>query len=109
VRVRDTQHFVDDIDDTIDQVKHATPETLAKYATFLDALRAFDGMTERRPGVFYRKSKAFLHFHEDPSGLYADVRVNAEGEFVRVRVESKVEQSKLLTTVSTALKAPAHK
>jgi hypothetical protein len=109
VRVVDTQHFVDDIDDTIDHVKHATPVTLAKYAAFLDTLRAIDGMTERRPGIFYRKSKAFLHFHEDHSGLYADLRVYAEGEFVRMRVESKVEQSKLLTTVSTALRAPARK
>ena len=25
--------------------------------------------------MFYRRSAAFLHFHEDPAGFFADVRI----------------------------------
>ncbi len=32
-------------------------------------------LKEKSRGVFYRKSKATLHFHEDPAGLFADMRI----------------------------------
>ena len=35
---------------------------------------SLDGLTERTPGTFYRRSRAFLHFHADPAGIFADVR-----------------------------------
>jgi hypothetical protein len=87
---------------------HATERTLAEYSAFFASLRAIDGMRQKRPGVFYRKSKAFLHFHEDPTGLYADLRLNMDEGFLRMRVESKEEQSAFIVTISTALTAPAH-
>jgi hypothetical protein len=90
-------------------VKHATQHTLAKYSTFIDSLRSIEEIVEKSPGVFYRKSKPFLHFHEDPTGLYADLRVNADEEFTRVRVATKVEQTTFLKMVSTALTTPVHK
>ena len=31
-------------------------------------------MVEKKRGVFYFKSRAFLHFHEDPKGMFADIR-----------------------------------
>ncbi len=55
------------------------------------------GLVEKKPGVFYRKSKAFLHFHEDPSGLHADVRF--EEEFERVRAETDAEREALLARI----------
>jgi hypothetical protein len=88
---------------------HATENTLAKYSALFDSLRALNGLTEKRPGVFYRKSKAFLHFHEDPTGLYADLRVDADEGFVRMRVESMVEQSTLIETITAALIGPERK
>jgi hypothetical protein len=54
-------------------------------------------LVEKKPGVFYRKSKAFLHFHEDPSGLYVDVRVG--DEFERRRVETAKERGAFLALV----------
>ena len=48
-----------------------------------------------RRGVFYRGSRAFLHFHEDPSGFYADVRLDAD--FERMRVTTKAERKRLLS------------
>ena len=64
------------------------------------ALRGLDGLREKSRGVFYRGSRAFLHFHEDPSGMYADVRLSAE--FQRMRVTTKGERKRLLSVVRAA-------
>jgi hypothetical protein len=58
-------------------------------------------LKERRRGVFYRRSAAFLHFHEDPAGLFADMR--AEAEWERVAVNTKAEQRALLVKIRAAL------
>lgn len=58
---------------------------------------ASDGLVEKSPGTFSRRSKAFLHFHVDPAGLFADLK---EGDdFERYRVATKAEQRRLLTKV----------
>lgn len=88
---------------------HATESTLAKYPAFFESLRCIDGLNEKRPGVFYRTSMAFLHFHEDPTGLYADLRVDVNEGFVRMRVETRAEQSTLLVTITSALTTPEPK
>jgi hypothetical protein len=62
------------------------------------------GLTEKKRGVFYRRSTAFLHFHEDPSGFYADVRL--AGDFERFRVETGDEQNELLAKVRACLGPP---
>jgi hypothetical protein len=84
-----------------DAVRHATPETLATLADLLTRLRSIDGIVEKRPGAFSRGSRAFLHFHEDPTGYYADVRFGAE--FERVRVTTKREQQALVARIRAAL------
>lgn len=84
-------------------VKHAGPEALDRLGPLLEELRSVPGLVEKRPGVFYRKSKALLHFHEDPSGLYVDVRVAAE--FERLRVETADERAALLAMISGAVQA----
>ena len=58
-------------------MKHAGLEALDKLEPLLVQLRRFGGLKERGRGVFYRSGKAHLHFHEDPAGLFADLR---EGE-----------------------------
>lgn len=55
-------------------MKHAGPAVLEGLEPLLARLRAIDGLVERRAGVFYCRSRAFLHFHEDPAGVFADVR-----------------------------------
>lgn len=66
-------------------------------------LRRRPELTERSPGTFYRRSHAFLHFHEDPAGLFADVRLQSAGPFTRMRVSTKAEQRALLVAVRRAL------
>ncbi len=75
-------------------MKHAGSAALDRLEPLLLRLRALPGLKETARGVFYRKSRAFMHFHEDPSGLHADVR-GTDREFVRFRVESAAEQAAL--------------
>jgi hypothetical protein len=81
-------------------MKHVSAKGLDDLDDVLRQLRAVDGLTEKKRGVFYRGSRAFLHFHEDPSGLYADVRLDAE--FERVRVTTKAERRRLISLVRAA-------
>jgi hypothetical protein len=81
-------------------VRHARPEDLDPLTSLLADLRSIDGLTERSPGTFDRGSQAFLHFHADPAGLFADLKV--DGEFVRCRVSTQREQRKFLTAARRA-------
>ena len=81
-------------------MRHARPEDLEPFAALLGDLRGIDGLRERSPGTFYRGAKAFLHFHADPAGLFADLKV--DGEFVRSRVVTAKEQRALLAAARRA-------
>jgi hypothetical protein len=80
-------------------VKHADSTALGDLEDRLSDLRAVGGLVERKPGIFYRRSRAFLHFHQDPGGLYADVRLDMDGDFVRMRVNTVAERASLLGEV----------
>ena len=78
-------------------MRHARPDALDELEPFLEELRQFPGLVERTRGVFYRRSQAFLHFHEDVSGLHADVRLT--DDFERFRVQTPDEQHALLALI----------
>jgi hypothetical protein len=79
-------------------------EALDRLEPLLLALRGVEGLVEKKRGVFYRKSRAFLHFHEDPEGLFADVRLEG-ADFARLRVTTQREQRALLRAIERALSA----
>jgi hypothetical protein len=81
-------------------VRHAGAQALDELKPFLERLRAIPGLVEKTRGVFYVRSKAFVHFHEDPSGLHADVRLGPD--FSRFRVETEEERDDLLTRIEEA-------
>jgi len=81
-------------------MKHAGPAALDQIEPMLALIRRVPGLTEKSRGTFYKGSKAFLHFHEDPSGMHADVRLT--DDFVRYRVETEAEQTALLELLSRA-------
>jgi hypothetical protein len=83
-------------------MRHAGAAALDDLEPLLAELRALDGLTERSRGTFYRGSRAFLHFHEDPTGHHADVRLGVD--FERHRVQTKAEQRAVLTKVRRALR-----
>jgi hypothetical protein len=80
-------------------MKHAGAATLQLLENLLTQLRSLPGLTEKRPGIFYVKSKAYLHFHEDPAGIFADVRLGGD-EFDRLPVNTKREQAMLIMVVA---------
>jgi hypothetical protein len=83
-------------------MKHAGRRTLTTLDPVLRALREHPVLVEKSPGTFYVKSKAFLHFHEDPAGLFADVKEDLL-TFARYRVSTRAEQKKLLARVKRCL------
>ncbi len=85
-------------------MKHAGPQTLQSLAPLLARLRALPGLVERTPGCFYKGSKAFLHFHEDPAGTHADIKLD-ESDFTRMRAETAMEQDALVAAARDALAA----
>jgi hypothetical protein len=83
-------------------MKHATSAALAGLSELLDQIRIRDGLKEKKLGIFYRKSKSFLHFHEDPAGLFADLSTGAD--FDRYRVNTRPEWNVLLAAIDRAIK-----
>jgi hypothetical protein len=77
-------------------MKHAGAEALNTLNELLSAIRA-RGLNEPRPGSFYRQGRAWLHFHEDKAGLFADIRVGTEWE--RFRVSETEERAALLSLI----------
>lgn len=84
-------------------MKHASTSTLDALEALLADLRALPGLVERSRGVFYRRGRAFLHFHEDPKGLFADIR-DAEGDdFERIDVTAEPGRRRLVAIARARL------
>jgi len=83
-------------------MRHAGPQTLASLAPLLRRLRGMPALSERRPGVFYLASRAYLHFHDDPAGIFADVKLD-RATFARVRVSTARERLRFLARVARSL------
>jgi hypothetical protein len=84
-------------------MRHITSGRLDELEPLLGGLRELDALTERKRGVFYRGSKAFLHFHEDgDDDYYADVKLDGV-MFERLRVTTKSEQARLVRLVRATL------
>ena len=84
-------------------MKHAGAVALDRLEPVLARLRALPALKEKARGTFYVKNRAFLHFHEDPAGLFADVRAHDGPDFERVRVESEDEREALMARVEDYL------
>ena len=93
-------------------MKHATEKALANIEPLLHEIRAIPDRKERKTGCFYRKTRAFLHFHEDGEKMFADVRLQ-EPDFERLPATTRAEQRRLVSAVrkvlaGEALIRPAH-
>lgn len=88
-------------------MRHATESTLEDLTPLLERLRSLGCLVEKRPGVFYRGSKAFLHFHEDPTGIFVDVRFSVDEPFIRLPVNTVRQRSALVAKVKRAVRTKA--
>jgi hypothetical protein len=82
-------------------VKHADADGLAALSDLIENLRRRSVLVEKRLGIFYTKGRAFLHFHKDPTGLFADLRHG--GDWQRFPVNDPDECARLLAAVDRAL------
>ena len=84
-------------------MKHAGVTTLDQLEPLIERLRAIPALKEKSRGVFYLKSRAFLHFHEDPKGLFADIRTADGKDFDRFQVDETATWDAFVTTASTRI------
>jgi hypothetical protein len=81
-------------------MKHAGAAVLDTIEPLLERIRAAGVLKEKSRGVFYFKSKAFLHFHEDPAGVFGDVRAADGKEFDRFKVDEAAGAQQIMARVS---------
>ena len=74
---------------------HADEAALKRLTPLLRQLREIRDLREMKPGIFYLKGSAFVHFHEDAGALFADLK-RQRGGFDRYPVDTPVGQRKLL-------------
>ena len=78
-------------------MKHAGSAALDELEDILSEIRTHSAFREPRRGVFYLKSRACLHFHEDAAGLFADFRAGEKWE--RFPLSTAAERSALISAV----------
>ena len=76
----------------------AGDSALDSLEPLLAEVRRHSALKEKKRGVSYRRSAAFLPFHEDPSGLFADLRT--AGGWARLPVNTASERQFLLSRIA---------
>ena len=84
-------------------MKHAGRAALDRLTSVLRQVRELDALRERKRGSFDSRFGVTLHFHEDPTGLYADLR--SAGKTERHRVTTVAERAAVLRLLRAATKS----
>ena len=74
---------------------HASPEALKPLEPLLRQLRDIKGLKEVKPGIFYCRGAAFLHFHDEQGTLVVDLKKPGGSGFDRYPVDTPPAQRKL--------------
>jgi hypothetical protein len=83
-------------------MRHAGEAALDRLDDLLSQVRRrHSQLKERKRGAFYRGGQGWLHFHEDPAGLFADLKI--AGEWVRFPVNAAGERAALLRRLEDTL------
>ncbi len=82
-------------------MKHAGPDALDQLEPILEEIRQLDGLKEKKRGSFYCRCSGFLHFHEDPAGFFADLKVG--DDYRRFPINSKTQTQTFLRRAAAAL------
>jgi hypothetical protein len=83
-------------------MKHAGDAALDTVEDLLIAVRRHEQLKEKKRGTFYRRGSGFLHFHEDPAGMFADLKI--ADDFERFPVNTAAERQRFLARVADAIK-----
>ena len=83
-------------------MRHAGAAALDRLDGLLQQVRRRQPqLKERKRGAFYRGGQGWLHFHEDPAGLFADLKI--DGEWTRFAVDTAAERKVLLQRLERTL------
>jgi hypothetical protein len=83
-------------------MRHAGEAALDRLeGLLLEVRRRHPQLKERKRGAFYRGGQGWLHFHEDPAGLFADLKSGAE--WTRLPVNVEAERAALLRRLKQTL------
>ena len=83
-------------------MRHAGAAALDRLDGLLQQVRRRQPqLKERKRGAFYRGGQGWLHFHEDPAGLFADLKV--DGEWTRFAIDTAAERKVLLQRLEETL------
>jgi hypothetical protein len=83
-------------------MRHAGESALDRLDSVLQEVRRrHPELKERKRGAFYRGGRGWLHFHEDPAGLFADLKI--DGEWARFPVDAASERADLLRRLAATL------
>ena len=74
----------------------AEAEALQKLLPVLRQLREIKGVQETRPGIFYARRDAFIHFHDEGGMLHADLKKAGGSGFDRYPLDTPAQQRKLV-------------
>ena len=77
--------------------------TLKALGPLLEVLRSHSALEEVRPTAFSLNGRDFLHFHESPAGIFADVLL-AKGR-IHMPVSTPAEQGELLDRIDHVLES----
>ena len=75
---------------------HADEAALQRLLPLLRQLREITGLREMKPGIFYMKGSAFIHFHDEAGALVADLKKAGGSGFDRYPVDTPPGQRKLV-------------
>ena len=75
---------------------HADEEALKRMLPLLRQLREIKSLREMKPGIFYLKGAAFIHFHDESGALVADLKKAGGLGFDRYPVDAPTGQRKLV-------------
>ena len=75
---------------------HADEAALQRVLPLLRQLREIKGLREMKPGIFYMKGSAFIHFHDEAGALVADLKKAGGSGFDRYSVDTPPGQRKLV-------------
>ena len=71
---------------------HCPPEKLQDIEDVLEKIRSLEKLKEKGVGIFYLKSKPFLHFHFKDDHRYAHVKKGSQWEEVPLNKKSDKAQ-----------------
>jgi hypothetical protein len=87
-------------------MKHAGQAALDGIEPLLARIRVAGVLREKSRGIFYLKTRAWLHFHEDPAGIFVDIRALDGKDFDRLKLDSESEREILSRIASLASSRP---